>query len=325
MRILVTGAAGFIGLHLVRELAAHKHEVIVTDKEPLDDAAEYAISGFRWDIRDEHEIDGFVESLAVHEEAPPDAVIHLAAIAAPRKAAAEPQLAWDTNVRGTHNVLKLAKKAEIRKVLFFSSAHVYGISPKYLPTDESAPMALHDTYTVTKIIGEDLCWRYWEDCNIAPVIFRLWNAYGPGQNPDYFLGAKLAEAVVLARAREMPDGLRLKREAEAPLLIKGADITKDFVHVSDVVRAARLAVESSYVGELNVGTGVETPLGDLGAQLARGFGLRMHALPSDDPGPTRMRCDPTRIRQVLGWTPKVKVADGLAELIASAKAKAEGL
>lgn len=311
MRILVTGAAGFIGQHLVYELARRgRHNVVVTDKEPLDDCAEHASGGFRWDIRDHRAIDVFVDELAMHEETP-DALIHLAAIAAPRIAAADPTTAWETNVRGTFNILTLAQRAGVKRVLFFSSAHVYGISPKYLPTDETAPLSLHDPYTVTKILGEELCERFWTGSQIQPCVFRLFNCYGPGQNPDYFLGAKLAEATAAAKLEPGWHG--------RDLLVKGADITKDWIHVSDVVRAARLAVESKYVGAFNVGTGIETNLGTLGLQIAEGFGLRLALRDTDDPGPTRMRCDPTRIEKVLDWKARVKVTDGLADLIERAK------
>lgn len=318
MRILVTGAAGFIGQHLVKHLAEDLgndmrptsgepwrpgHEVVVTDKVPLDDCAGHATAGFGWDIREHAAIPGLVEEARGCE-----AVVHLAAVAAPRIAAADPAAAWDTNARGTANVLTLAKKAGIARVLFFSSAHVYGISPKYMPTDEAAPLVMHDTYTITKIIGEDLCRRFFDDGHLAPTVFRLFNCYGPGQNPDYFLGAKLAQAAALARAK---DGRVLE--------VRGSEITKDWIHVIDVVRAARLAIESKHAGVLNVGTGLETNLGDLGKQIAKGFGIGIAYTSTDDPGPTRMRADITRIESVLGWRPQVKVRKGLADLIEHAK------
>lgn len=320
MRILVTGAAGFIGRHLVKELAINGHKVVATDMAQLDapegygvDIMEHVVAGFTWDIRLHDRIPSFVE-----EARGCDALIHLAAIAAPRIAAANPLAAWDTNVRGTFNVLDLARRAEIRRVLFFSSAHVYGISPKYMPTDETAPLVLHDTYTVTKILGEDLCWKFFGDCHMTPTIFRLFNCYGPGQNPDYFLGAKLAQATEIALAcRRQP-----YVEATRLLEVKGSEITKDWIHVSDVVRAARLTIESFYSGELNIGTGVETNLGELGKQIAEGFGIGVALGGTDDPGPTRMRASIDRIKAVLRWQPKVAVRDGLAELIALTKKEA---
>src|SRR4029077_19456832 len=123
-----------------------------------------------------------------------EGIIHLAAIASPRLAQDDPDVSWSTNVQGTYNVLQLAKALGVPRFVFLSSAHVYGISPKYFPTDERHPLALQDTYTSTKIAGEQLCRLFYDNCGISYVTLRLFNAYGVGQSKDYFLGVKLAQA-----------------------------------------------------------------------------------------------------------------------------------
>src|SRR5258708_15137501 len=112
--ILITGSEGFIGKHLVSELNVIGGYIPVTL-----DIEQGAI--FRVDIRNEDAMSTLINSSSI------DACVHLAAIAAPDRCKKDPSLAWETNVRGTHNVLRLCERAKIPRVVFFSSAHVYGI------------------------------------------------------------------------------------------------------------------------------------------------------------------------------------------------------
>src|SRR5271157_297809 len=196
----------------------------------------------------------------------------------------------------------MCARLKIRRVIFFSSAHVYGISPKYMPTDETHPLALLDVYTSTKIMGEKICELFYSYHGLSYTAFRLYNAYGIGQSPDYFIGMKLAQA-----------------KAGGPLTLRTqvADVTKDWIHVSDVVAATVSAVDSGYVGPLNIGTGQETSLKTIAAAISERFGLPLVPEDSNDPGPTRMCCDNRRAKQVLRWEPKIPFSDGLTELILS--------
>lgn len=297
--ILVTGAAGFIGHHLIPLLKAEGHEIVGLDKNG-DGMKDLDIPRIICDITDTNNMKNLADSLRVGK--PVTHCIHLAAIASPRIAEKEPGEAWMTNVQGTHNVLELLHQAGCPRVLFFSSAHVYGISPKYMPTDENHPLALHDTYTTTKIVGEQLCKLFYDNHGISYTNLRLWNAYGPGQSPDYFIGKKISQAV-----------------AGKDITIWNGSVTKDWVHVSDVVEAAARALVSNYIGPLNVGTGIETSLAEIISQIADAFGSKVVPEDLPDDGPTRMRCDYTRIKRLLDWEPKVKFKDGLADLIEHAR------
>jgi UDP-glucose 4-epimerase len=302
MRILVTGAAGFVASHVVPYLATVGHEVVLTDVVPI---APYvvnrAVAGFTWDIRHAHELHAFVDEAAGCE-----ALIHLAAIASPRVCTADPSVAWETNVRGTRNVLRLAQLADIRRVIFASSAHVYGISPRYLPTNETHPLALHDDYTMTKIIGEEMCDLFFRNHHLSTCILRFFNIYGWGQTAQYLIGAKLGQAT-----------------AEKRVVIAGPEITKDWIAIEDVCAAIMLALESSYVGPLNIGTGVETSIGHIAREIADGFGVPYKEEDTSDAGPTRMRADIHRAQVVLGWEPEVPFEQGLRRLIVRARAESE--
>lgn len=279
MKVLVTGAAGFIGQLAVRALADARHDVV-----PLDVAFDRS-----WDGAERLSAD-------ITKPLPKvpglDAVIHLAAMAVPRECDANPSRAFDVNVCGTLQVLKMAMESGARKVVFSSSAHVYGVGPKYLPTDETHPLTLGNTYTTTKILGEQLCELYHENHGLSYTTLRLFNVYGESQGRNYFI----PDMMVKAR-----DGV---------VHLSGANTTKDFVYVSDVARAIVLAVESPYVGAINIGTGVETSLGKVASRIAATYGAEFSCDPEDHNG-SRMCANIARAKRVLGWEPAVSMEAGL--------------
>ena len=271
MRVLVTGAHGFIGRHLVKALEQSGHTVL------------------GWDLPDQDITQPF------GTPRPLDAVIHLAAIGSPPLCDRDPAAAFAVNVRGTHNLLKLAVAAGAKRVLFASTAHAYGVGPKYLPTDERAPLSVFDVYTTTKLLSEQLCQLFYENYGLSYAAIRLFNGYGPGQQPGYFV----------------PD--MIQRANTGLIELRGGQITKDWVFIDDVVRAYVLALDSQFVGAINVGTGIETDLFTIASKIAKAFGVRMTVQPSGPP--TRMLCDWGRAQRVLGWRPKVTLEEGLERTI----------
>ncbi|MEK7113064.1 MAG: NAD(P)-dependent oxidoreductase, partial [Patescibacteria group bacterium] len=229
-----------------------------------------------------------------------DAVIHLAAIANPRECDANPSKAFDVNVNGTHQVLKMALASGAKKVVFSSSAHVYDIPPRYLPTDEVHPLRLNNTYTTSKILGEQLCELFWTNHGLSYTVLRLYNAYGPGQAKGYFV----------------PDMLAKRGNIDLGV---GAHTTKDWVWIEDVAQAFLLAVESPFVGPINIGTGIEAPLHVLAGQIAMDRGFVCTTAANDNA--TRMQADITRAKKVLGWTPTVAVAGGLERILRAERVK----
>ncbi len=287
MKVVVTGAEGFIGRHLVKRLLNEDNLVLGVDKVNTHPSQTLDISDAGDALRLLGSVDGF------------DCLVHLAAIAAPRYAETHPAETWLTNVAGTHNALRVADKAKIPKVVFLSSAHVYGISPKYMPSDENHPLSLLDMYTTSKVMGEKLCELFYTNHGISYTTLRLFNGYGPGQSPDYFLGAKIRQAIA------------------GDMTLRGGAVTKDWVYIDDVVRAIVLATKTAYVGPLNVGTGVETSLNQIANLIAVRFGRKITVEEDGIGGPTHMRADWSRANRVLGWEPQVPFASGLQETIDS--------
>ena len=272
MRVLITGAAGFIGRHLVQALEKGGHTVL------------------GWDLPDQDITQPFGTPPSL------DAVIHLAAVASPALCNRDPALAYQVNVQGAHNVLKLAVAAGAKRFVLASSAHVYSIPPLYMPTDERHPLSVFDTYTTSKLVGEHLCHAFWENYKLSYAVLRLYNGYGPNQQLGYFIPDKIAQA----KAGDFE--------------VRGAQTTKDWIYVDDVVRAYCLALESSFVGAINVGTGVETDLETIANQIAKSFGVQVTIQPTSSP-PTRMCADWRRAKSVLGWRPMVELQEGLERTI----------
>jgi UDP-glucose 4-epimerase len=274
MQVLVTGASGFIGEYVVRALFEAGHDVIGLDtgKPTLEE----------WIDADITQPIAPIPGL--------DAVIHLAAISHPRDCDNQPAAAFNVNVNGTHQVLKMAMESGAKKVVFASTAHVYGISPRYLPTDETHPLWLQNNYTLTKILGEQLCQLYYENHGLSYTVLRLFNAYGPGQGLGYFI----------------PDMMAKTEDID---LGAGGHTTKDWVYIEDVARAFVLAIETDFVGPVNIGTGIETPLHSIAGRIVseNGFACQVEAAEIW----TRMCADISRAERVLGWSPSKSIWEGL--------------
>lgn len=286
MRVMITGAAGFIGQHVVKALLDAGHEPIGLDVRPCSD--QYVTN---------HRVAWITVNIGASLEPIPnlDAVIHLAGIAAPNECDKDPTRAFDINVNGTNQVLKMALASGARKVVFASTGHVYGISPKYMPTDESHPLWLQNTYTLTKILGEQLCQLYYQNHGLSYIALRLYNAYGPGQRTGYFIPDMIAKA----KAGQID--------------LQGANTTKDWVYIEDVARAFVAALDSPFVGAINIGTGVEAELRRIGFVISAAFRSEFSWRNSEKP--TRMQADWNRARKVLGWSPKVDLMEGLRVIL----------
>jgi UDP-glucose 4-epimerase len=278
--VLVTGASGFMAQHIIPQLKNADYQVVGIDNRSIENPLCPIIQADITDLQ-------VLTSLT-----PTDYIIHLAAIAAPNQCKNNPKLAYDVNVLGTNNVLKMGTVFQTKKVIFLSSAHVYGISPKYMPTPEEAPLQLTDTYTTTKILGEKLCQLYYENYSLPYLTFRLFNAYGSHQTTDYFIPSMITKA------------------KNGEINLTGTEITKDWVYIPDVIDAILRGLKTDYVGALNIGTGIQTSLGTIAEKIANEFGAKFSSTPQQ-PAPTYMEADISKTRAILGWTPPTNFETGL--------------
>ena len=295
MRILVTGGAGFIGSHLTEAFVGAGHDVVVVDNLSSG-RREQVAAGARF-----HEADiRSADAARIVADEKPDVLCHYAAQMNVRHSVEDPAFDADVNVVGLLRMLEAARKAGTRTTLFASSGGtVYG-EVESLPTAEDhAPVPLCP-YGVSKLTGEHYLEYYHRIHGMRYVALRYANVYGPRQDPHGEAGvvAIFARALLAGQgARIFGDGLQ----------------TRDYVFVGDVVRANLAALESSWCGPVNIGTGDETNVVELHARLRRLTGcdaMPEHA-PAKEGEVRRSVLSCTRAAQVLGWKPSITLDEGL--------------
>jgi len=244
MEVLVTGGAGFIGSNIVDGLIEEGHKVIVVDnlssgkKENLNEKAEF----YQLDINDQELEKVFKENNITH-------VIHHAAQTDVQHSIKDPLFDAQNNILGTINVLEMAKNYEVEKIIYASSAAVYG-EPDYLPIDEEHPIKAMSPYGITKHTPEHYIKMYSELYDLKYTIFRYANVYGPRQDPkgeggvvSIFVDKMLAE--------------------ERPVIFGDGQQTRDFIHVYDIVKANLLALETGDNILVNISTESRDSVNDL--------------------------------------------------------------
>lgn len=241
-KILVTGGAGFIGSHIVEELVLLGHKVIIIDDlssgklENLDgDCVEF----IKMDITDENSIE------AIFNEKQFDVVFHHAAIASVQKSIVDKERTRLVNVQGTENIFKNAVKNNVDKVIFASSAAVYGDDPA-LPKNEFMQIHPISPYGEQKMINENMALIYSEKGNTQFMGLRYFNVYGERQNPS----SEYSGVVSIFQDR-------ISKGQDVVIYGDGTQ-SRDFVYVKDVV-TANIMMMMSYqdFSVYNVGTGVQ--------------------------------------------------------------------
>lgn len=293
-RAVITGGAGFIGSNLARALVAEGIEVAVIDNYAggkVDGRAVPEAQYHDFDIRDSLSFPEVFQGA--------DAVFHLAALPRVQDSIDHPIETARTNVEGTLVVLEAARNAGVGKLVFSSSAAVYGDQDD-LPLRETAIPTPKSPYGLQKEMGEQLC-RLWSSLYGLPTVsLRYFNVYGPGFDPAG------AYALVVGRF------LDLRRRDQALSIAGDGSHTRDYVHVSDVVRANLLAAASGTVknGEvINIGSGRETSVAELAALIG---GPVVYGEPRTEPARSAAAID--EAQRLLGWRPMVDLDAGIRDL-----------
>ena len=230
--ILVTGGAGFIGTHLCKHLHDSGHQIISLDCNHVGDKPWGCVNA---DIRDSLELDGI------------DIIVHLAAQISVPISIEHPDETLSVNVDGTSSIIAAAESSGVKRILFASSAAVYGESDQ-VPVSEEAPLTPQSPYAVSKIIGEELLRR----SEIESCSLRFFNVYGPNQSAEGGYAA-----VIPAFKKAIAEG------KECTIFGDGTQI-RDFIHIDDLVRIIGLAIAAEKLPlELNIASGEATSLLDL--------------------------------------------------------------
>ena len=299
MKALVTGGAGFIGSHVVSRLLHMGYEVVVIDNESSTCNEEFfwytdkEAKNYQYDIVDYDNTRPLYDGV--------DVVFHLAAEARIQPAIKNPLLAVKTNALGTATVLQCSREAGVRRVMYSSTSSAYGLINEP-PLREDMREDCLNTYSVSKVAGEKLCKMYYDLYGLETIIFRYFNVYGERQP----LQGEYAPVVGL---------FQIQAQKGEPLTIVGdGEQRRDFTHVSDVVEANILAafaeLDSNAFGKVyNVGCGRNYSVNEIANMISDN---QVHIPPRL--GESRFTlADTTRIRETLGWEPKVEIKDWLSQ------------
>ena len=297
-KIFVTGGAGFIGGHLCKKLSDSTRNLTVYDNlssGKIENVKHLPKVRFvKGDILD-------LKKLGSQEKA--DLIVHLAAQVVVPYSMENPAEDFETNARGTLNVLEKARKDDARMV-FTSSAAVYG-NPTKLPTSEDYGFNPTSCYGLSKVVGEEYCNMYSQQYGLDITILRLANVYGPrghGVIPDFLD--------------------KISRNPEKLEIIGTGLQSRDFVHVSDVVDAFTLAaVSEEAIGETyNIGFGKTTKIIDLAKMILKIMNLSEKTAITTTNVPWKgdintIWFDVNKVKKELKWTPKIRLEDNLRKLI----------
>ena len=298
-RVLITGGAGFIGSHLARRLAGQGCRVVVLDdfrtgrEDSLDGTPVELVRGCVTDA-------GLVREVASGAEV----IFHLASLVSVPESLALPEESVRVNVGGTLSVLQAARLLGIPRVVFASSAAVYGEAGPEVQGEDLLPAPL-SPYGVTKLDGEHYLEIWRRTFGVGTVSLRFFNVFGPGQAPGGPYGS--AVPAFLGRALAGED-----------LLVHGDGLqTRDFVFVSDAVDAYLLAAATPAMhGALNVGGGAGITILDLARQVLRETGSSsriVHGAPR--PGDIRHSVADTARIAAFGFQPRTTLAEGLRQTL----------
>ncbi len=303
MKVLVTGADGFIGSHLTEALVRQGYDVRAfvlynsfgswgwLDHSPAE--IKSAIDVFAGDIRDPHGVRTAMQGC--------DAVLHLAALIAIPYSYHSPDTYVDTNIKGTLNVLQAARELGVSRVIHTSTSEVYGTA-RFVPITEEHPLQGQSPYSASKIGADQLAYSFYASFDLPVVIARPFNTYGPRQS---------ARAVIPTIITQIASGARhLKLGALHP--------TRDFNYVADTAAAFIAALKSERgLGEVvNFGSNFEISIGDTVRTIAEVMGAEID-IETDAvrlrPGKSeveRLWADNRKAHELFGWRPAYGGLDG---------------
>ena len=295
-RAIVTGGAGFIGSNLVDSILPLYDEVIVIDNESSDANEQFywndKCTNYKFDICDYESIRPLFNGVEV--------VFHLAAEARIQPAVKNPILATKTNVVGTCTVLQCAREANVKRVIYSSTSSGYGLKND-VPLSEEMPDDCLNPYSVTKVSGEKLCKMYTDLFGLETVTFRYFNVYGERQP----IKGQYAPVIGIF--------IRQRDSGESMTIVGDGKQRRDFTHVSDVVTANVLASvleNKEAVGKvLNIGTGINHSI----LEIAKLIGDNYTFIESRLGEAQETLANTDRAKEMLGWTPSVKLEDWLKE------------
>lgn len=280
MKILITGYSGFIGSYLQKRLESSAHELILADITNGVDICDW-------------------KQVAVFDDV--DIIVHLANLSFVPASYENPKRFYETNYLSTLNMLELCRLRNARMIFF--SSYIYG-HPEYQPIDEQHPVQAFNPYAQTKVICESLCQGYSRDFKVPITIFRPFNIYGVGQNPDFLIPS------IIQQART------------GKITVKDDRPKRDYIHVSDIVEAIVAAIETEQTTDdlrtYNLGTGISFSVKEIVDLVRDLFNTEIDYLCTNEFRPNDVMdtvADISKIKNELHWSPAVSIREGLQKML----------
>jgi NAD dependent epimerase/dehydratase len=313
VKILITGADGFIGSHLTEALVRQGHKVRAfvlynsfgswgwLDRCASDVKGKFEV--FAGDIRDPHGVNEAMKGC--------DAVLHLAALIAIPYSYHSPDTYVDTNIKGTLNVLQAARDIGVTRLIHTSTSEVYG-SARFVPITEEHPLQGQSPYSATKIAADQLAYSFFASFGLPVVIARPFNTYGPRQS---------ARAVIPTIITQIANGQRkLKLGAVSP--------TRDFNFVQDTVSGfiALLNSEQGLGEVVNLGSNFEISIGDTAQLIAEAMSAEVEIFTDEvrlrpkNSEVERLWADNAKAKELFGWQPRYAGREGFKRGLAETAA-----
>lgn len=302
MKILVTGADGFIGSHVVETLVKSGHEVrafVLYNSfnswgwlDDSDKSIRESIDVFAGDIRDPHGVDNAVSGQ--------DVILNLAALIAIPYSYHSPDTYIDTNIKGTLNILQAARRHEVSRVIQTSTSEVYGTA-QYIPIDEKHPLHPQSPYAASKVGADQLALSFHASFNTPVGVLRPFNTYGPRQS---------ARAVIPTIISQLATGREVKLGSLSP--------TRDFSFVQDTANGFLAAATSdAIVGQtVNLGSGFEISIQETAETIAKLMNVELklandeQRVRPESSEVERLHASIQKAKEVLGWQPQLKGLEG---------------
>jgi UDP-glucose 4-epimerase len=299
-RVLVTGAAGFVGGHLIEALKPLCKEIIALDNNfsASSEGVLQDVKKAKADIRNKEQIAAFFEDV--------DLVFHIAGNSSGSTSVENPRFDFETNAMSTFNMLEAALHAKVKRFVYISSASVYGI-PQTYPMNEQHPTRPFIPYGTSKLTGELYCSSFFASYGLPCVMVRPFCVYGPRENPKVALV-------------EVSRYIRWHLNHQPIQIIGDIDLkTRDFIYVKDLIRGLLLVADKADPGNIfNLGSGEEISMRNLVEVIGQVTGREpaIHQISSVTQDTYRLVADISKARS-LGYAPLVTLTEGVKQVVAA--------
>ena len=300
-RVLVTGATGFIGRHLVERLRREGHDVWALSRIPASDAGQ--VHAVQADLRDPQALVGLTT--------PMDAIFHLAGLTSPQQTLDDSEAAMLVNGLGTLRVLACARRMGTPSIILASSVYIYDGCTEF-PWHETLPVQPRSPLGASKLAAEAAARMFWYCYQAPSVVLRLFTVYGPGARASQFV----------------PSALQRIIDSPGPQVRFGpGESTRDFVYIEDVITALMQAWSFSAGRKgfeaMNIASGVETRIDEIVQMMLKVCGRpklqprfeQTRSRLDERYGPTRHWASIEQARQRLGWSPTISLEVGLRRTV----------